>query len=210
MPKKIIILLMLICFHITASGKHDLDEEVIKNQGPFTASTRNDFDEEVIKNQRPFTASDKHSLEEEAIRNRGPFIEHISTGLPKKIAMAATTTFCIFVDATTMIRVLPRIVGIDLVYGMMTSSAAVLFPEALEGPLTSKKWSKIIANGFCTASILFLPKTAIGSYAFAYIVNETAKYSKIDPINRAALTYFGGRLGGFFTQYLFQQLSYVL
>ncbi len=163
MPKKIIILLMLICFHITASTKPD---------------------------------------EEEVIRNKGPFIEHISTGLPKKIAMAATTGFCMFVDATTIIRVLPRTAGIDLVYSMMTSSAAVLFPEALEGPLTNKKWSERIAKGFCAAAILIMPETAIGSYAAAYAVNEAAKYYKIDPINRAACSYFGGRLGGLISQSL--------
>ncbi|MCX7343264.1 MAG: hypothetical protein NT128_03865 [Proteobacteria bacterium] len=159
MPKKIIILLMLICLHITAS----------------------------IRN------------EEEVIRNKGPFIEHISTGLPKKIAMAATIGFWASVDAATMLRVLPSIVNRNL-FSMMTSSAAVLLPEVLEGPLTNKKWSAIIANGFCAASILIFPETAIGSYAFAYIVNETAKYCKIDPINRATLSYFGGRLGAMLSQ----------
>lgn len=152
MPKKIIILLMLISLHITAS----------------------------IRN------------EEEVIRNKGPFIEHISKGLPKKIAMTAATTLCAYVDA--------NVSGLN--YSMMTSSAAVLFPEALEGPLTNKKWSEIIANGFCVAAILIMPETAIGSYALAYAVNETAKYFEVDPINRATLTYFGGRLGATLSQSL--------
>ena len=161
MPKKIIILLMLISLHITAS----------------------------IRN------------EEEVIRNKGPFIEHISKGLPKKIAMAAAIGFCVSVDAAIMLRVLPSTVNRNL-FSMMTSSAAVLFPEVLEGPLTNKKWSEILANGFCAASILILPETAIGSYAFAYIVNKTAKYYKVDPLNRATLTYFGGRLGATLSQSL--------
>jgi hypothetical protein len=101
-----------------------------------------------------------------------------------------------------MIRILKSANSKDLVYSMMTSSAAVVFPEALEGPLVNKKWSEIIANGFCAAAILIMPETAIGSYTFAYIVNETAKYFEVDPINRATLTYFGGRLGAMLSQSL--------
>lgn len=163
MAKKIIILLMLICLHITASTKPD---------------------------------------EGDVIRNKGPFIEHISTGVPKKIAMAATIGFCASVDAATMLRILPSTVNTNLLHSMMTSSAAVLFPEALEGPLVNKKWSEIIANGFCAAAILIVPETAIGSYTFAYIVNQTAKYYKVDPIHRSTLSYFGGRLGAMLSQSL--------
>lgn len=139
----------------------------------------------------------------------GNDLEEERLSLGAKIRIAAVTTVSVITDVVVQSKYGNACVQFDQ-HSMMIPPGIVLFKEeALEGPLTSKRFSKICYDIFFFLSMAVSPEFASGAYLLAYYVDKVAKQYGMNPVNRAACKYWSARVGGALSQVGFKIIRYL-